>query len=648
MTNRKLSATVTIGGALASSFKSMIGQSRIQLGTVGQSIGQLTSRQRELNSTIREQERLGAAGSALRVSLANQELGAINKQIEALRKRNSMLAKGAEMRAGGAAMMTQGGLMIGGAVAMAATLGAPARAAADLEHKLQLIGNTANMTKTEIAALSDQIFRVSKASNQSTDDVTRAIGFLVAAGMDVKTAVASLETVSKGATAAGADVEDLAKAAFTLNDSMGIAPEKLNSALNILAKAGKQGNVELKDMAKQLPVLGAGFKALKMEGPEAAATMGAALQIARKGAADADEAANNMKNFIAKVMAPETLKKAKKEFGIDLYKIILDAQTKGENPFEASMQAIIKMTQGDQKKIGELFGDMQVQNFIRPMIENWSKYQQIKRESMTPEDVLVEDFRKMMETMKEATKGLGNAWQRLMITMGTTYGPVIGDVAKSLTGALDSLQAFTKANPETVRAVVSTTGVLIGLTAALGVGRLAVGGITFALGAIPPLVTAAGTAFSWLAGTAIPAVVGGIRAITLAMVANPVGALVTGLVAGAVLIASNWETVTKVFRGVGDAIGSAWNKAKSFFGGGTGPSSTTGQSPGVTAAAPPVPVMRAGGANVTNNVTNAPTITINQQPGQDSKGLVAELRRELERQNAVAARGRMYDMALGY
>lgn len=645
--NKRLNATITLGAALSGTFKSVIGQTRMQLGTVGQSIGQLTSRQRELNSVIRDQERLGAAGSALRVSLANQELGAINKQIEALRKRNSILAKGAEMRAGGTAMMASGGLMIGGAVAMAATLGAPARAAADLEHKLRQIGNTASMTKTEIAALSDQIFRVSKASNQSTDDVTRAVGFLVAAGMDVKTAVASLETVSKGATAAGADVEDLAKAAFTLNDSMGIAPEKLNEALNILAKAGKQGNVELKDMAKQLPVLGAGFKALKMEGPEAAATMGAALQIARKGAADADEAANNMKNFIAKVMSPETLKKAKKEFGIDLYKIIQDAQTKGENPFEASMQAIIKATKGDQKAIGELFGDMQVQNFIRPMIEKWEDYLRIKRQSMTPEDVLAEDFANMMDTMTEATKGLGNAWKRLMIQMGTTTAPVIGDLARSLTGVLDGITAFTKANPEAARTTMLTVGAATALVGVLGAARLAAGATMYALGAVPATITTVGNALRWMATTAIPPVLAAMKALTLAgirLLLTPIGATVTALALGGILVYKYWDKIEAKFN----AIGESWRRLKAAVGFGDSTPAQTSPQAAAAAVAPPIPAMRAGGANVTNNVTNAPNITINQQPGQDNKALVAELRRELDRQNAVAARGRLHDMALGY
>ncbi|WP_240198384.1 phage tail tape measure protein [Salmonella enterica] len=119
-----------------------------------------------------------------------------------------------------------------------------------------------------------------------------------------------------------------------------------------------------------------------MGGNEAAATMGAALQIARKGASTSDEAANNMNNFMAKILSPETLKKAQKNFGVDMYKIVTSAQKKGQNPFEAAMKSVIKMTKnGDQKLLGELFGDMQVQNFVRPMIQNWEEYRRIKETS---------------------------------------------------------------------------------------------------------------------------------------------------------------------------------------------------------------------------------------------------------------------------
>jgi TP901 family phage tail tape measure protein len=650
MSKRNLQATVTIGGALASSFKSMIGGARSQIDGLGSSIGQLTSRQKELNATIRAHEKLGVSGSALRVSYAQQELAVIGSQIEAIKKRNSVLAKGAERRDIGGSMMMSGGLMIGGAVASAITLGKPIKESSELEHKLQLIGNTANMTKSEIGTLKDQIFAVSKASNKSTDDVTAGIGFLIAAGMEAKTATATIGTIAKASTATGAVVEDLAKAAFTLNDSLNINPENIKGALNIMAQAGKEGNVELRDMAKQLPVLGAGFKSLKMEGKEATATIGAALQIARKGASDADEAANNMKNFVAKIMSPETLKKAQKHFGVDLYKIIKEAQTKGENPFEASMKAIIKMTKGDQKAIGELFADMQVQNFLRPMIDQWSEYERIKRKALTSNDIVEEDFAKMMTTVKEQTQGMGNAWTRLMTTMGDTSAPVIGETSKSLAGLFESMQLFSKQNPETVRNIMQATGVVIGLTVALGVGKLAVGGLIYAWGAVPAIIGAAGTALTWLAGTALPAVATALRVVALAATVTPVGRMISLLVMGATLVAANWESVTKVFNAVGDAIGGAWNKAKSFFGFGDSSAINSTSSPSTSSInmVPPTPAIRIAGGNTTTHVTSAPVITIHQQPGQDAGTLANEVIRKIDEREGIKRRSIMFDRQMGY
>ncbi|MGN6655714.1 MAG: phage tail tape measure protein, partial [Rhodanobacter sp.] len=214
------------------------------------------------------------------------------------------------------------------------------------EYQMQLIGNTADMTGAQITDLRSKVLAASKATGQSAATVQSALGFLVAAGQDADTASRSILAIGRTSTAAGADIEDVSRAAFTLTDALSIQPEGLQKALDILAQAGKEGNVELRDMARQLPVLGAGFRSLKMGGNEAAATLGAALEIARKGAADPDEAANNMRNYLAKVLSPATLKKAQDSFGLDLYKVIQDAQKTGGNPFEASIEAVMKATGG--------------------------------------------------------------------------------------------------------------------------------------------------------------------------------------------------------------------------------------------------------------------------------------------------------------
>ena len=702
MANKKLSATITIGGAITGALKNALGSTRDGLNSIGKAATDLKSRQRELNRIISEQGKLAGPGSALRIQYANQELGVINKQIDALRRKQQVIEQTNQLKSTGRDLMASGGLQLGAAVAAAAPLGMVVNAAADFQYQLQMIGNTANMTKQEISLLEQAIMTASERSGQSAATMQRAIGFLVAAGLDVNTSKDLLVQLGRTATATGSDIEDLAKAAFVLNDTLKIKPgTEMAAAMDTLAQAGKEGNVELKDMAKQLPVLGAGFAALKMGGREAAATMAAALQVARKGAADADEAANNMKNFIAKVMSPETLKKAEKSFGIDLYKIIQDAQSQGANPFEASMRAIIKATQGDQKKIGELFGDMQVQNFLRPMIQNWEDYERIKNKALSASDVIDKDYDAIMETTRQQMTELANAGERAVKTIGSMMAPAFGQLLGVLTPVVNSIVKFAKENPELTKTVLTGAAVVIGFTAALGAAKLATGAIVYALG---PLLTV-----TKLVGLALPYVATGIRAITMAMAANPIGRLIVGLTTAAVLIYKNWEPIKGFFVGLWEsvksatgaawewmknaflnftplglviknwepirgffvglfdgiratvssaidwiigkiqAVGEFWAKTKAFFGFGNDNQPKASAPNGSATAPPTLPAMRSTGApgtTIHSNVT-AP-ITINQQPGQNSKELADEVARRIAERQAVQRRGQMYDAALGY
>ena len=78
-------------------------------------------------------------------------------------------------------------------------------------------------------------------------------------------------------------------------------------ALDAMAKAGKKGGSELKDLAKEFPALTASAQFLGMEGVVAVSDLAAALEVARKGAADGAQAANNMANFMRKLTTKETI-----------------------------------------------------------------------------------------------------------------------------------------------------------------------------------------------------------------------------------------------------------------------------------------------------------------------------------------------------
>lgn len=554
--NKKLSAIITIGGAVASSLGSAFGAIRGETQKVGAAVQQLTSRQRELNSMIAKAGRDGVQGGELRLHYAQKELDLIGKQIAALKRRQSLEDAQAANRAKRSEIGGQIGSTLATGASIAVPLGAAVKEAADFDYELQLIGNTADMTKAQIGSLRSSILDDSRKVGQSATNMQKGMGFLIAAGMDAGLASQFLQSIGKTATATASDIEDLSKMVFTLNDSLKITPQGMQGAIDTLAQAGKEGNVELRDMAKQLPVLASGFVSLKMEGREAAATMGAALQIARKGAADADEAANNMKNFIAKIMSPETLKKAKKEFGLDLYGIITAAQKKGRNPFEASMEAIIKATKGDQKKIGELFQDMQVQNFIRPMIQQWDKYKEIKDKALKSNGVIDRDFQKMRETTKQQMAELGNAFGRLGIAIGSALTASSGAGSTGLAARIDQLAELIAANKEVAGTGIKVVGGLfamrlgwLGMKYAWTMAKGAWLGLQAAMLAAPARLAAVGTALRGV-GTAV-------MLVGRAVLTTPLGLILGGIALAGALIYKYWQPLGAFFGSFFPAVGAA-------------------------------------------------------------------------------------------
>ncbi|ESG50261.1 TP901 family phage tail tape measure protein [Salmonella enterica subsp. enterica serovar Muenchen str. baa1674] len=359
--------------------------------------------------------------------------------------------------------------------AVAAGVFAAANNTANFNRENKMIGLTADMKPAEVQAMGQAMLVTGAASNQFASDIQAAQGFLVAAGQDYKEAQANLLTIGRTATATGSDILDVSKASFTLSDALKIDPSQMKTAMGILVQAGKEGNFEFKDMAKNLPVLGAQFQALKMGGNEAAATMGAALQIARKGASTSDEAANNMNNFMAKILSPETLKKAQKNFGVDMYKIVTSAQKKGQNPFEAAMKSVIKMTKnGDQKLLGELFGDMQVQNFVRPMIQNWEEYRRIKETSLGAGGAVVDrDFANITKDNAERLKQLRIQASNAALSFGQALQPALNAALGVLVPLLTKVSEFVANNPNLVSQIVLTAGALLAMRTAVIACRVA-------------------------------------------------------------------------------------------------------------------------------------------------------------------------------
>lgn len=504
--------------------------------------------------------------------------------------------------------------------------------AMDFEYEMRMFGNVADLSNDRLGEIRGQIKELSAITNQSPGDLLVALNDLTAKGLDPDRAVASLGIIGKTATASGAAMGDLAATSFTLIDAMGLSPDDLPAAMDMLSKAGKEGSFELKDMAQYFPMLTAQAKSLGLVGKEGIATLGSALQIAMKGAADPSQAANNFQNFLAKLTAPETVARFEK-MGVNIEAAMKDAMAAGENPVEEMIRLVNELTGGDKFRIGELFGDMQVISFLNPMLQNLDEFNRIKKDVLSAEGVVDEDFQRMMETGKEALKGVTLA----AIRLGEAFGKALLPTATSVLGALAPMIGWASTMIDKYPAI----GELLGYFA-IGLASVAA-----SMGIV------AGATWLWNA----------------ALLANPMTWVVGAVVAAAAAIITYWEPISGFFKGLWDDIKSIFAAGVDFlvkiwelspigllFKAGKEIAGWVGQAFGTpemaVAATTGTPVTAmvasmppAAGSSTATTTISAP-ITVHAAPGMDEKKLAEQVGLELDKRAAYGRarqRGALHD-----
>jgi TP901 family phage tail tape measure protein len=247
-----------------------------------------------------------------------------------------------------------------------------------------------------------------------------------------------MPAIMKSARAYNAEINDLAKAGFAALDNLKLPANEFARALDIMAQSGKEGRFELKDMAQYFPMLTASASALGMTGTTGVSRLSAALQIAMKGAGDASSAATNTANLMQKIISPETTKKFQKH-GIDIRKELKKVQKDGGDVFEFIAGAVTRALGGDMSKLGDLFEDAQVQQFLRPLISNLNEYRAVRDKAFSARGVVDADYARRMGTFQAATKNFSAALEELRIRAGRVTLPGLTSFMQDLTGALDSL-----------------------------------------------------------------------------------------------------------------------------------------------------------------------------------------------------------------
>jgi hypothetical protein len=477
----------------------------------------------------------------LTMSVVLQLVDEMSAQVKASveRSKGALDAFGAHAESIGRSMEALGARIgaIGGAVQLGLSrldldMLSVTRASVEAEKALFGIATTAGKSGAEARASVDQwaaaVNQIAIATNKAQAEVITAFQDLVAKGISDADAVRMLEPIGRAATAAGADIRDMASAANAAFQNLGIAPERLAKALDIMAQAGKSGAFELRDMAQYFDALTVKSALLGSKGEAALAQLAAAAQIARKGAGDAASAANNLANFLDKLTGENSIKNFQ-GFGIDIVAEIKKGIASGDLIGYLG-QLIRDTTKGDAAALSAMFTDMQAKAFVAPLVQNLEEYKRIRDEALGAQGVVAQDFDTVAQSMAATFDRLKIAGQAALAS---------SDVVKGLLDGLARLAEWAAANPNAV--------------AILGIGSAAAvagGAIIAGVGAV---IASIGTLSTALTG------------LSAFLLANPLVLAVLGLAVSGAFVYRHWDEMAGAARLGAEAVKRALNDAAQYL-----------------------------------------------------------------------------------
>lgn len=392
----------------------------------------------------------------------------------------------------------RGRMLEAGAVAygLARAISAPIRAATEFETVLEDAAQKIDLPADKLQELGSDIRQVARDTTQSARQMAEAFDILAGKGANQSDALTMLEPIGKAATAYRADINDLANASYAALDNLKIPADQLGQALDVMAQAGKLGSFEISDLAKHLPSLGAAYQGLGQTGVAALSDLAAAAQVVRTGTGSSDAAGTNLANILQKINAPQTVK-AFKKMGVNLERELQRATEHGLSPIEAIAEITNQTLKGDLSKLGYLFSDAQVQQGLRPLLQNMELYREIRAEALKAQGTVSADYQRRLKTGAIAGIRFANAMENINTSIGAALLPAVAELGEKLVPLIDRMATFAEQNPKLTQTVVALTTGLVGLRVA---------------------ALAAQFGFLWMKGGALTAAIGGLKGVRAAVI----------------------------------------------------------------------------------------------------------------------------------
>ena len=333
------------------------------------------------------------------------------------------------------------------------------RTASEFESTLSDIGKTAGSSQKDILKLADSLKQLSMPgrTNLAPSVLAKGVQDLVAQGLKLDDAVASIETLGKVAVATNSDLTDVTKTGFQLQSALKIKPTELKETFDALAFAGKAGAFELKDMAQFMPTIASAAASLGIQGKDGAVALASMMQMVRKDAPGAAEASTRLTDALLKMTAPESVRNFKK-FGVDIEAVLKNAVKKGVNPMDAAIKELMRVTGNDPFKLSQIFGDKEAKLALMSLMKYREEYEKLKTLAggAAAAGTIQADFEASLKTFNQQLQSLTNAGEILALGLGNTLLPILAQLIEEILPIVNGVAEFVKGIGQVPKPVIDS------------------------------------------------------------------------------------------------------------------------------------------------------------------------------------------------
>lgn len=494
---------------------------------------------------------------------------------------------------------TSTAVAVGGAVALALPIKEYAQAEdAAMGLKVSMMDATGKVAPEfeKINALAE---RLGTSLPGSTAEFSGMMAKLVQQGISFKDILGGVGEASANlAVVMKMPFADAAEFAAKMQDATKTSAKDMTALMDVIQKSYYLG-VDSTNMLSGFSKLSAGMSTIRMQGLEGAKAMAPLLVMADQASMAGESAGNALSKVFAAMLNTKQIEKATKGTGIKLDFTNGKGEFGGLENMYKELEKIRNLPTADRNAlVGQLFGnDSEVLGILNNVLSKGQAGYDETIAKMEKQAALQQRVNAQLSTLTNLWDSAKGTFSSVMASFGEALAPDIKNLVEWMTGITEKIGAWAKANPElattimrvlagivalaAVMAVLATAALtIIGPIALLRTAMVTIGGMGGMLNMILAPLRMMWSLFGFvgqavfsavgLIGRALWSIVPVIRAVGMAMMANPILIVVAAIAAAALYIWMNWGTlgpkfaalwawITSGARSMWASIVSTWN-----------------------------------------------------------------------------------------